>query len=220
MSFGGGSEDAFLIKLKSNGIRDWSTYYGGNGSIEWGTCVVDRKNNIYLAGTTTSSSSIAWNGFKNSISSDTIDAFVVKFNSAGIRQWGSYYGGGGSDFGNHCAIDVNDNVIICGTTTSTSLIAFNGHQNSYGGGDADAFLVKFNGSGQRLWSSYYGGSDEDRALSCIADMKGYIYISGTTRSKNNIAYLGEQPIHQGGPDDSYLVKFERGCSLNCVKVVI
>jgi len=75
--------------------RLWGTYYGGSGG-DWGNSVaVDGSGNVYLAGYTQSSDAIATSGAHQSTFGGNIDAFLVKFNSSGIRQWGTYYGGSG-----------------------------------------------------------------------------------------------------------------------------
>jgi hypothetical protein len=76
------------------------------------------------------------------------DGFLVKFNSNGVRQWGTYYGGSGSEYYYFSvAIDGSGYVYLAGSTGSSDSIATAGsHQCSYGGGSVygcDAFLVKF-----------------------------------------------------------------------------
>jgi hypothetical protein len=74
------------------------------------------------------------------------DAFLVKFNASGVRQWGTFYGGIGDDYGYSCSTDASGNVYLAGRTDSNTgtIIATTGaHQSAYGGGLKDAFLVKF-----------------------------------------------------------------------------
>jgi uncharacterized protein (TIGR02145 family) len=70
------------------------------------------------------------------------DGIIVKFNAAGQRQWGTYYGGGGSF--NDCSYVVDDTLYVEGVTGSTTDIASSGAwQQVYGGGTQDAMLIKF-----------------------------------------------------------------------------
>ena len=63
------------------------------------------------------------------------DAFLVKFNSSGVRQWGTYYGGTGTDMAIPALQMPVGIVYLSGWTTSTSGIATTGaHQTTYGGG--------------------------------------------------------------------------------------
>src|SRR5690606_32062305 len=119
------------------------------------------------------------------------------FNGSGTRLWGTYYGGSAYDDGVSCAADAAGNVYLAGTTTSTSAIASGGHQNSYGGGNNDAFLVKFDGNGTRLWGTYYGGSAVEYGYSCVTDATGNIYLAGYTQSASAIASGGHQNTHSG-----------------------
>ena len=68
---------------------------------------------------------------------------MVKFNSSGVRQWGTYYGGTGSEYGYSCATDASGNVYLSGSTGSTTGIATIGAHLATYGGSVDAFLVKF-----------------------------------------------------------------------------
>src|SRR5690606_30019464 len=113
----GGNFDAYLVKFNSVGVRQWATYYGGANSDEGYSCSTDGTGNVYLAGPTTSTSNIASVGHQNTIGGGQYDAFLVKFNSLGVRQWGTYYGGTGDDFGYSCATDNSGNVFLAGKTT-------------------------------------------------------------------------------------------------------
>jgi hypothetical protein len=204
-TYGAGSYDAFLVKFNSDGIRLWGTYYGGNNLDEGRGCAVDGSGNVYLAGFTVSFDNIGFNGHQNT-SGLGVDGFLVKFNSSGVRQWGTFYGANGQEEVYGCAADASGNVYIAGHTTSNSAIAFNGFQNFYAGGSWDAFLVKFNTDGIRQWGTYYGGNDSDHGRSCSLDGLGNVYLAGNTSSMFDIASGGHQNSY-GFNGDAYLVKF-------------
>jgi hypothetical protein len=209
-AIGGGSVDAFLVKFNSAGIRQWGTYYGGNGDEIANSCATDANGNVYMAGwtDTPSGTSIATAGSHQSANGGgSYDAFLVKFNSAGIRQWGTYYGSNGDDIGYSCATDVSSNVYMAGHTDSGTSIATTGsHQSAYGG-NYDAFLVKFNSAGIRQWGTYYGDTGWDIGFSCATDASGNVYMAGHTNSGTSIATTGSHQSAFGGSYDAFLVKF-------------
>jgi hypothetical protein len=201
--------DAFLVKFNSSGTFQWATYYGGSGHEEGWGCATDGSGNVYLSGLTGSSVNIASGGHQNVIGSSG-DAFLVKFNAAGIRQWGTYYGGSGLDAGFACATDLSGNVYLAGSTTSTANIASGGFQNSLAAAGGDAFIVKMNGAGQLQWASYYGGSGGEDGWACTVDVSGNVFLAGYTASTVGIASGGHQSIFgsiSGALGDAFLVKF-------------
>src|SRR5690606_12750017 len=132
------------------------------------------------------------------INLNDLDAYLVKFNSAGVRQWATYYGDSDGEYGSSCATDGSGNVYLAGRTQSANNIASGGHQNTYGGGQYDAYLVKFNSAGLRQWATYYGGSSTDYGNSCNTDSNGNVYLSGYTNSTTDIASGGHQNTNGGG----------------------
>ena len=214
--YGGGIHDAFLIKFNAAGQRQWGTYYGGSGNDVGWSCATDAFGNVYLSGgsdSNTVSGDIATPGsHQSAYGGGAFDAFLIKFNSAGQRQWGTYYGGAGGEGVPKCNIDVFGNVYLVGNTGSNTgtVIATNGsHQSVYGGGNQDAFLVKFRSSGQRLWGTYYGGTGNDLGSFCSIDASGNIYLSGYTQSSTGttIATFGSHQSTTVGGWDAFLVKF-------------
>jgi hypothetical protein len=211
--YGGGVCDAFLVKFDSNGVRIWATYYGGSANDEGRSCVTDMNKNVYLAGLTLSPSStlIATGGAHQTSFGGNNDAFLVKFDSLGVRQWGTYYGGSNYEMGLSLATDQSGNVYFAGRTDSNSGIATgSGHQPSFGGG-YDAFLTKFNSNGIRQWGTYYGGIGIEEGLGCSIDNAGSIYLCGystSTVANTAIATIGShQQLSNGGGSDGFLVKF-------------
>jgi len=209
-SFGGGSRDAFLIKFNASGARLWGTYYGGMANDYAHSVKTDGVGNVFLAGTTFSTSNIATSGSHQTIlmnSENNPDAFLVKFNNNGMRQWGTYYGGTVADEAESVTTDGSGNVYLAGYTFSTSNIATSGSHQISLGGSRDAFLVKFNNNGMRQWGTYYGGNNQDHGVSITTDLLGNVYLAGGTSSTTNISTSGShQPIYGGGWD-GFLVKF-------------
>jgi hypothetical protein len=219
----GGLIDAVLVKFDNDGFRLWATYYGGANGDRANSCICDKDNNVYIGGSTGSPSGISFNGFQNSrIGSG--GGMLVKFNSQGIRQWGTYFGTTGTII-SCLAYDPNDNIYGSGYKTiadvTTHNLTHNGQQSNYGGGVYDAFLFKFSIGGSRIWATYYGDTGADISHSCAADAYGNIYIVGRTSSGKNIAYNGHQnqlggfgiratyPGYMSNLWESFIAKFDK-----------
>ncbi|MFN3874332.1 MAG: SBBP repeat-containing protein [Flavobacteriales bacterium] len=204
-------EDAFLVKFNSNGVRQWATYYGGLQPDFGYSAATDGAGNVYLAGVSEGSINLATAGSHDNTFNGISDPFLVKFNATGVRQWATYYGGAALEDEAQVATDAAGNVYLAGTTKSPAGIATAGAaQAAWGGnGNPDAFLVKFNGLGVRQWGTYCGGMETEEFVSVAADASGNLFLSGTTNSDNNIAFL---PQHQGtraGSRDGFLVKYNQ-----------
>ena len=211
MTYQGGSSDAFLLKFDTMGILQWGTYYGGPGGDYGMSCAVDHDGNVFLAGSTGSDTLIASPGAHQT---DFLGpaAFLVKFSPAGVRQWGTYYGGLYT-YGWSCSVDGSGNVFLAGETNyvgGETIATRYGHQEEKGA-MYDAFLVKFNGQGGRLWGTYYGGNGVEAGYpSCATDKNGNVYLAGQTSSPNNIATPGSHRDTLYGSHDYFLAKFNSG----------
>ena len=177
----GGNYDAFLVKFDQDGNRHWSTYYGGSEEEQGYSCATDALGNVYLAGTTKSTTGISSGGFQNTYGGSMSDAFLVKFSPNGNRIWATYYGGTAFEEGFSCATDDLGNVFLVGATNSSNNIAFDGFKNTNGGGVYDGFIVKFNSSGGRQWGTYFGAENMDMATFCATDAAGNLFVTGTTQ---------------------------------------
>ncbi len=194
-----GEIDHFLVKLNSKGIRQWGTYLGGAGreSTAYSTRNLDcdQAGNIYVTSTTTSTSGIATAGSHQGTLAGEEDAYLVKFNSNGEQQWGTYFGGEKKEIFTGVVCQDSNNIYICGSTMSTSQIAsadaihpaFSGTgMLSYG----DLLLARFNHQGKNTFGSYYGGKGDELGYSMAYDPSGYVYVGGFTNSDSAIATPG------------------------------
>ncbi len=212
-TYGGGLLDAFVAKFDSNGNRLWASYLGGNDSDRGYGIAVNSGGEIYVTGSTLSSNAIGDKGADVSFNGYA-DAFLTKISSSGTLIWSSYYGGEGLDVGKDLIIDDKGNVLMIGSTWSENGIAFNGFDNKLAGskgghigGSDDAFLVKFDSDGNRIWGTYFGGDIVETGEVITLDNKGNIYFSGITHSETEVAHNGFD-MKLGGYYDVYLAKFD------------
>lgn len=205
---GSDGQDAFLAKFDGSGSRDWSTYYGGDATEQGLAVTCDLAGNVYLGGYTLSISGIATTGAFQTTPGGGQDAFLVKFNSTGARQWGTYFGGALTDQGLSIACDPSNNVCLSGYTQSTSGIATTGAYQTGFGGNRDAYIVQFNSMGAQQWATYLGGAGIETGYSLACDGTGNIYMAGAASSTSGVATTGSfQSTFGGGAGDAMLAKF-------------
>lgn len=212
--YGGGSSDAFLAKFNSSGTRLWGTFYGGSGNETYGTSEpfgikTDASQNVYFFGTTGSANNISTTGCYQPALQGGNDVFLAKFDSTGLRQWGTYYGGPADESGYGITLDFAGGIYVSGLTASSSGIATSGaYSSGYNGGGSDGFFSKFSNNGFLQSGSYYGGSGTDRVNCIVTDGVTQLYLFGETDSPSNISTPGSfQPAFGGGAADAFLVKF-------------
>jgi hypothetical protein len=175
-----GSNDAVVTKFNRDGTIAFSTYVGGSGNDNFSLLQVV-NGNIFIAGSTSSANFPVTNGSTYSGANDII---VVKLNATGNITFASYYGGSSNEFlTSYNAIQVFNNYIyIAGTTISPNFPVVNGRP--YGGGTADAFVIKLNTvDGSTAYSTCIGGSGDDEA-DMIQMENGEVYITGPTVSSD------------------------------------
>ena len=208
--------DAFILKFDNNGNRLWATYYGGSGWEYVYSICVDSNGNIFVTGSTDSNNFPLQNAgtfFQGAYGGGIQDIFILKFSNNGTRLGATYYGGTGIEEAQSICTDNNGNVFVTGYTESTDFPVQNAgtfFQQSNGGG-SDAFVLKFDNNGNRLWASYYGGAGFDYGNSIYSDSNGNIFVTGLTLSPNfPVQNAGTffQGAYGGGTFDGFILKFD------------
>ncbi len=191
-TYGGGTGaagDVPICKFTHAGVLVWSTYYGGSGN-ESGYGIEVDGSNIYIAGYTSSPNLPTQNpgggAFFQGTFGGSFDGCILKFNLAGVRQWGTYYGGSAYDGFEDVTI-LGGNAYFVGATSSTNFPVFNPGGGAYyqgaNGGTQDGMIVKFNSSSVRQWSTYYGGSAND-GFHSVDHNGSNIFVAAATSSTN------------------------------------
>ena len=200
-------------------VRTWGTYYGGGGDEQIYGCTNDENGNFYVCGITSTNTgnTIATSGSYQSIyGGGATDAFIAKFDPSGARIWATYYGGSDYDFGWATTADHSGGVYLAGETASASGIATVGSFQSTIGGLTDGFLAKFDINGILVWSTYYGGSGEDRIFTVSTGPGQDPVIGGETNTATSsaIASSGAHQTTLGGGFDGFVASMSSGGTRN------
>ena len=119
------------------------------------------------------------------------DAFVIKFNSSGTKQWTKKLGTWQNDLANGVATDPSGNVYVTGGT-------YGGLDGNTNAGNSDLFVVKYNSSGTKQWTKQLGSSSRDYDYGVATDSSGN--VSGDT-------YGGLDNNTNAGYNDLFVVKY-------------
>ncbi len=190
----------------------WSTYFGGANE-DVATSVKTVAGGLTFVGGYSASAGLGTAGTfqQNHSAGANYDAFLIKYNAAGVRTFATYFGGTGNDQATCVAVDnaATPNVYLAGYTTSaatglTTAGAYHGANN----GSNDGFLVKFAGAtGVRTWCTFYGGTADDFIYGVACDAAGDVFITGQTASATLISTAGAYQTAISGSNDAFVAKF-------------
>lgn len=226
----GTSNSTFIVKYNINGIVQWATRLDGNYNDVIGNGIIcDSNNNVYIAGNAISSNTQTFNlsiNSYNNVSSGNINvslfgnlitdtrfiAFIAKYDSNGIAEWGTIID---SDFSNSAftfraiAIDTNDFIYTTGTVDIPSDSSFininsysdisgtnivlslfgnlNNNNNITSNSNGNSVIVKYNTSGIVQWATNtfnlnIPSSPNTTPTSIYTDSSNNIYITGHTNT--------------------------------------
>lgn len=201
-----GEFNAFVVKLDPAGAILGSTLFGGSASDYASSIAVDSAGNVYFAGIATSPDLPVTSAVQQA-TGGIVDTFVAKIDSSGTRLlYSTYLGGVSMDVASSIAVDSAGNAYVTGLTSSTDFRTVNPLQASHGGGLFDAFVIKLDPSGTRIiYSTYLGGSGDDRAFRIAVDSNGSVYLTGDTDSAN-FPVVNAAQQKPGGLSDAFVVK--------------
>ena len=170
-----------MTKLSSGGNSlVYSTYLGGNDYDYGYGIAVDGSGSAYITGFTQSSDFPTLDPYQPDQISQ--DAFVTKLSSDGNSLvYSTYMGGDSDDLGYGIALDSDGSAYITGNTYSTNFPTLDPYQTDQTGNDA--FVTKLSSGGNSLgYSTYLGGSDDDRGYGIAVDAGDNAYVTGYTLS--------------------------------------
>lgn len=158
-SFAVGGRDAWLIKINSSGIQQWTKSLGGLAS--------DGVRSIQL----TSDGGFIFTGWTYSYGGGSLgNAWLVKTDSLGNIIWHKAFGGSDVDRG-YSVKQLNDGGYI-----------LTGYTSSFGNGLDDMLLIRTDSLGNDLWRKYIGGTGRDYGNSVVQTPDGGFAVTGYTLS--------------------------------------
>ncbi|UQB70466.1 DUF11 domain-containing protein [Epilithonimonas zeae] len=162
-----------VVFAQAPGIQ-WQKLYGGS-SYEWFYKTIPTSDGGYIAVGQAASTDgdVTGTGYTKQ------DAWIVKTDACGNKQWDKILGGDGSDENFYDIKQTNDGgYIVVGSSDSSN----NGTVSVTGKGLTDVWVVKLNSSGATQWQKLYGGSRPDQGYSVSQTLDGGYIVGGTTQS--------------------------------------
>lgn len=156
-SFGGGVQNAYLLRLDSNGDTLWTRYYGGT-SYDGAHCVLETEDHGFLVA-----------GFAESYGAAGKNLYLIRTEPDGDTLWTKVYGGNLQDVGYALCPAHGNGFMVVGYRDGPS-----------GWVKGNFWLLKIDTDGDTLWTKVYGGAGEDYGISIRQVPDGYIITGVNT----------------------------------------
>lgn len=182
-----GGVDAFVTKYDTDGNKQWTRTIGTRGLDQAMGVAVDAQGNVYTAGFTLGA-------IAGPVDMGGRDAFLAKYDADGNNQWIQPISSTDDDTATSVAVDRNGNIVVAGYTFGN----LDGQTNA---GFADAFVARYDSTGNKLWTQLLGSPAYDYALGVAVDDDGNITVAGHT-----FGNLDGQI--NAGSDDAFVARFD------------
>jgi hypothetical protein len=214
--------------------------YDTNGMVQWIARLVtatiafqittDISGNAYVVG---QAGATAFNsdGTAFSPSIPGVDAFIVKYNTAGFVQWHTRVGGSSTDIAYGVATDISGNILITGQSASGGAItAYNAGGTAFSptmttDGNNDAFIVKYNTNGVVQWLAKITSSGADAGFAVATGPTGDVYVAGQGGSAAVVTAFNfdgsafSPTLANAGNSDAFIVKYNATGSVQWITSV-
>jgi hypothetical protein len=203
--------DVFVTVLNAAGnALLYSTFLGGTNWEIGYDAALDIYGDVYVSGVT-ASTNFPWTAdtYDNTYNGGSQDVFVAMFNpTLSMLSISTFLGGSGADRANGLAIDGSRAIYVTGFTDSSNFPTTAGAFDTSHNGNYDVFVTKLNQFGMDLhYSTFLGGTGDDRGAAIALDAGKNAYVTGTTLSSGFPITAGAYDnTNTGGYRDFFITK--------------
>lgn len=184
------TDDYWVTKYDTNGNRQWFRSYGSpydpntfNFDEAYGVALAG-DGSVFASGWTTANLGGQNAGF--------YDAWISKLDNSGNLQWTRQIGSPDYEFSWGTAADSKGNGYAIGWTL--------GNLGGTNAGSYDAWIAKYDGSGNQAWIRQFGTSGDDEAFGVAVDPNDNIFVTGYTN--------GSLEGTNAGSYDAWVAKYD------------
>jgi hypothetical protein len=192
--------------------HDWAVSYSSSGVAYGSAVAIDDAGNVYATGEF--SETVDFDpgpGTANLVSTITSsDVFVSKLDPNGNYVWAFQIGSIDHDFGYDIKVDGSGNVYVAGSFGMT--VDFDpgpGTHNLISAGLSDAFVAKYDGSGNLIWANAITGTANVGGGRIALDASGNVAVCGEFQGTIDAdPGPGTANLISNGGTDAYLIKWD------------
>ncbi len=186
-----GSQDAFLLKMTTDGAFIWVKQMGAPTYVVTGDITFDNDEGLILVGSFVGIDvdfDADQEGPNSLLSSfdGSLDAYAVKYDTSGSMVWAKSFGGSGEEWCYRVQADTNGGFALGGYSSSISFdldtdnaVAGDHFRNysderSFEEWNTDVFVAKFNSNLRLTWMKSIGGPGDEELGGMILDTEGNV----------------------------------------------